>query len=334
MEEKNKNQKSAETTPNNAAPKAATPDTTKNTTETTASSDTATAAAKPAASETPKTDEAKNETKPATEAEKEATDTHKTDSSDKPDTTKDGAKITDVTEVAASSTLAEPAESGSNRPLLAFVAGVITALVAWQVYTVFTTQSSDQYPNPIATVNGEAVDQSLFLQNVTQTLDLAATQGVNIEDATIRDEIEAQALETIINTRLLVTAASEGGFEAGETEINEQIASLETQFGGTEGLNAELERLNLSREDLRRDVGEQIAVDNLLATEVVPETIEVTDEEVQVVYDDLVAAGQELPEIDTIRDAIVAQVEQQKQQELVEAYLEELRAAAEIEINL
>jgi len=225
----------------------------------------------------------------------------------------------------------------SRFPILPFIAGILTTVLVWQLYSVVTstTSLSDAgYPNPIATINGEAVDQALFEQNVSETLSEAAARGLNTSDEAVRNELETQSLDIIINTRLLVAAAEEAGYEASDEEVAEKIAELENQFGGAEALDEQLTLLNLDRDRLAADIREQIIVDKLLENDVLSETVDVTEAEITEVYNELQAAGQELPPLESVRDAIVAQIQQRKQQSSVEAYLETLRAKADIEINL
>ncbi|GEM_PF-1834257 len=293
----------------------------------------ATEAEKPAVAQ--KTETAlikKADGEPAAEKKEAPKEAAKTEAPAKKETPAAEKKASDSILAAA----ATEAETGSRRPLIAFIAGMVTALIIWQLYTVITNNEPGpgEYPNPIATVGGVAIDQALFEQNVEQTLVGGVAQGLDIEDPEIRRTLENQALEVLINTRLLVNAAAAAGYNATDEEIAERIELLESQFGGAEGLDAELTSLGLDRENLQNDVSEQLNVDALLANDVLPETIDVSQEEIAEVYDGLVAAGQEMPPLETVRDAIVAQIEQQKQQDIIEAYLDELRAESDIEINL
>jgi hypothetical protein len=226
---------------------------------------------------------------------------------------------------------------GSNRPLLAFIAGVLVAVLGWYAYSNLIAASDDdtlQYADPIAVVDGEAVDRDLFVQNLTETLTSLEAQGLDIADESIRTSYETQVLDTLINTRLLVAAAEEAGYQPTEEEIRTRISELETQFGDAAALDAQLSELGLDRESLYTDVSEQLSVDALLTAEVLGDNLTVTDAELQEAYDVLIEAGRELPELDTIRDALSAQIEQQKQQQLINTYLNQLRDEAEIEINL
>lgn len=229
-------------------------------------------------------------------------------------------------------------QEGSNRPLLAFIAGIIVAVGGWYLYGALTTPAEPDpnrdYADPIATVNGEAVDQDLFYQNLDQTFASLEAQGLDTTDPSIRESYEIQVLDTIVNTKLLITAATEAGYVPSDEEIQARIAELETQFGDAAGLDTQLADLGLDRDALYEDVREQLSVDTFLAEEVLGDNLTVTDQELEDAYNALLEAGRELPELDAIRDALTAQIEQQKQQQLIGTYIDNLRAEADIETNL
>lgn len=229
-------------------------------------------------------------------------------------------------------------EAGSNRPLIAFIAGILVAVLGWYAFTNLTAPAGDEtardYADPIATVNGEPVDQDLFYQNLDETTATLEAQGIDTTDPTVQDEYEAQVVDTLVNTRLLVSAAADAGYAPSDEEIQTRITELEAQFGDAANLDSQLDELGLDRDSLYNDVREQLSVDALLAEEVLGENLTVTDEELQDAYNVLSEAGRELPELDSIRDALTAQIEQQKQQQLIQEYLDTLRAEADIEVNL
>jgi hypothetical protein len=264
--------------------------------------------------------------------EAEKTDTAQT--SEQPDT-----KNTDQPVVPAAGTVAaDSVTKGSNRPLLAFIAGIIVAVGGWYLYGVLTTPAEPDpnrdYADPIATVNGDAVDQDLFYRNLDQTFASLEAQGLDTTDPSIRESYEIQVLDTIVNTKLLIAAAAEAGYEPTDEEIQARITDLEAQFGDAAGLDVQLENLGLNRDSLYEDVREQLSVDALLEGEVLGDNLTVTDQELEDAYNALLEAGRELPELDAIRDALAAQIEQQKQQQLIGNYIDSLRAEAEIETNL
>lgn len=229
-----------------------------------------------------------------------------------------------------------PEEQTDRKPLMAFVAGLLTAVLLWYVYGLITepkTDTNSPYPAVVATVDGEEIPRDRFTQSLNQSLSFATAQGADVTDAAILDEVEAQALESVINTRLLVAAATDAGYTTEEAAIDTQIDTLATQYGGIEAFMTEVAAVGLDEVALRKDIEEQLIVDQYLQAEVVTD-VDVTEEEVAAFYESLTASGQEVPPLEEIGFAIGTQLRQQKEQELVLTHLDTLREQAEIEINI
>lgn len=294
------------------------------------------AAAPEAKTETPKpatgvTSEKPAETKPATNVTKldNPAATSKADTSAAQATERPAAPIVATTPETDDA-------AASKRPLLAFIAGLLTAFIAWQLYSVIMDNrtTDDSFPNPIATIDGTPVDQKLFEQNVNQSLDAAALQGLDTTDPIVRETVAEQALEVIINTRLLVGAAEAAGYTVTDEEVTSRIEELEAQFGSSEALDEELNRLGLDRASLLVDVREQLVVDAFLTEDVVAEETPVTDTDIEELHGQLASTNPNFPPLDEVRDALEAQLIQQNQQVTIEAYLETLRSERDIKINL
>lgn len=188
-----------------------------------------------------------------------------------------------------------------------------------------------EYPAIVAKVNGEEVPVSQLKESLFQAEQAARQQGLDPADPTIQAEIENQAYTIIVNTRLLVQAAESAGLSTTESEIDEQVGIIENQFGGPEALQAQLDTLQLSVDDLREDIAEQLIVDQYIKATAEWQTMEVTDEEVRAAYDNVASGGQELPAFDEVSAVIREQLEGQKQQEITLTVIERLRAEANIE---
>lgn len=190
--------------------------------------------------------------------------------------------------------------------------------------------------NAAARVNGVTIATEEYehsLENVTQTLQL---QGIDTTDETIQEQMKSEALNRVINTQLLLQAATAGGYTADEAAINEQFSLLEEQFGGADGLAEQLTTLEIDETMLREDIAEQIIVTQYLEGETTIEEITVTDEEVQEFYNSLVAqAGdntESLPALEDVRPQIETELISQKQQQMLADILANLRAQADVEI--
>lgn len=192
-------------------------------------------------------------------------------------------------------------------------------------------QSSTQ-GQPVATVNGVEISGAEFAQNREQVIISAQQQGVDVEDPQVLEEIEAQALEVLINTQLLRQAATDAGIVISEDEIEARYQEIVESVGGEETLTSRMGELGITPDSLRNDIEGELLVQALIEAEVDTSSIEVSEEEVVAFYEQAGGQGAELPPLEEVRGEIEQQIRGSQEQELVGEYIESLRSAAEIEI--
>ena len=181
----------------------------------------------------------------------------------------------------------------------------------------------------VATVNGEPITRRAYNNATAQLASAAEAQGVTLTEAQIHD----QALNSLINNRLLVQEANASGATATEAEVTSEYDLVVGGAGGADAFNAQLATLNLTEAEVRTELAEQLAVNKYLLSAINSETaVTVTDEEVDAFYANITAAGGEVPALADIRSQIEEQIRFQKQQQLVAEVIEGLRANASIEI--
>lgn len=198
----------------------------------------------------------------------------------------------------------------------------------------FAEQPAEQkeYPDVVANINGEDVPKDPLLQSITQTQSVAAQQGANPSDPAVQEQIEAQALDVVINTVLLIQAAEEAQIAIAPEEIDAELAQLVTQFGGQESLQAELDRIGMTEEDLRADLEEQLLISAYIEMQIDETTLAVSDAEVEAMYATFAQQNTQMPELADIQEQLREQLASQKQQEAVGQLLEELKADANVEV--
>lgn len=191
-----------------------------------------------------------------------------------------------------------------------------------------------EYPDVVAIVNGEEVSSALLTKSVTQSEQIAQQNGLDITDAAVRAQIDSQALEILLNTTLLSQAATAAGIFASEEQITEQITVLEAQFGGPEGLQAQLDSLAISEEDLRVDLATQISIQTYLEGAEEFQGLTVTQEEIEEAYGVYLLENPELPPLEEIASQIEELLLGQKQQDASNLLIERLRTEAVIETRV
>jgi FKBP-type peptidyl-prolyl cis-trans isomerase (trigger factor) len=183
----------------------------------------------------------------------------------------------------------------------------------------------------VATVNGVGIKEDAYQQSISNITTSAVQQGADVNDPTIQELIEEEALTGLINNELLLQGAAAAGITVDPEQVQSEYDLIAENIGGAEELNARMEELGVSEEQLQEDIREQLVINDFITAGIDAEDLTVTDEEARAFYDSL-AGSEGLPAFEEISDQITAQLQSQKQQEAVGTLIESLREAAEIEV--
>ncbi|WP_019416227.1 SurA N-terminal domain-containing protein [Paenisporosarcina sp. TG20] len=188
----------------------------------------------------------------------------------------------------------------------------------------------------VAVVNGEELKGVDYNAAVTSVQVQLQQSG---QDPTTKEAVElvkTQALNRLVNQTLILQKAKESNLTASDAEVDERYAAFEKQSGGEESMQLALEAQNMDVNTLKEDIAESIIFEKY-QEKVVPAD-EITYLEVKAYYDQVAAqakeADQELPPIEEVSEEIKGILEEQKQQELLSAHVEELKVDAEIDLKI
>ncbi|MCU0678128.1 MAG: SurA N-terminal domain-containing protein [Candidatus Pacebacteria bacterium] len=188
-------------------------------------------------------------------------------------------------------------------------------------------------PEPAAViVNGEKVPLSLYEKNREQLSLQAMGQGMDPNDAAVGEQLKQQALDLLINSALLRQAATAAGIVVTDEQIDTRYQAIVDSQGGEEALAARMAELNITKDGLMSDINDEILIQTHLATAVDTSAVTVTDAEVQALYDSVTSnPAVDVPPLDEVRPQIEQEIRFGKEQELISAYIETLKADATIE---
>ena len=227
---------------------------------------------------------------------------------------------------------------GSSKNMWVGIVITVIILVLGYVFLFTDTKLANIMPfnkGTVALVNGVAINQIEFQNSVKNVTEAYVQQGLDIEDPATKDVINSEAVKRLINTELLLQAASKAGYTADDARVEEQVEVLTKEFGGKEALMSRLAELQIDERMLHNDVREQIIVSNYLEKETAVGSITVNDEEVAIFYENLKTQyGEQLPPLEDIRTQVEADIRVQKQQGVLSEILADLRAAAEVEVRI
>lgn len=185
----------------------------------------------------------------------------------------------------------------------------------------------------VATVNGKdisAYDLSISVEQITAG---AQAQGVDVTDPEVQADIQEQALEVLVNTKLLLIEAEERGISVTDAEVDARYEQLVLDVGGEEALTARMEQFNITDEVLQADIRTELTVQKLLDQVFATQEMGVTEAEVLELYNNAGGEAAGLPPLETVRDQIEQQVSFSKEQQIVDKFVQELRADADIEVH-
>jgi hypothetical protein len=218
---------------------------------------------------------------------------------------------------------------------LAIVGALVVVAGAWLYFSdaskVERTMSADE---AVARVNGENVTRADL-----DTIKKQLTFGLNESDVASMDEegraeIETQALDRLVTQALLRQAAEQSGVSASEENVQVEMDAIRAQFESEEEYQVAVSGQGYTEDTLRLQIASDLMAQAYLEQELGLTSITATDEEIQTEYDLAAAEDAELAELSEVRDQIETFLVQQKQQQLVSAHIEELRAQADVEILL
>ena len=183
----------------------------------------------------------------------------------------------------------------------------------------------------VASVNGMDITRGELdekMEQVKQSVPMGAVDPS--QDAAF----ELQLLDELINLKLLTSLAKERNFSVSADEIDAEIAILTEQFGGEELFNQQLATLGLTKEELYENMENELLIRQLIDADTDIMNVEVSEEEIQATYEAAIGDSEDGPELDQVRELLRAQLIQQKSAMVVDEYVEQVRATANIQVNL
>ena len=174
-----------------------------------------------------------------------------------------------------------------------------------------------------ATVNGEEISG----EQIAGIQQQFAMQGMQLS--------AEEAIEQAVNERLLMQAAHAQGVTLSDEEVEAQINEILSQQGASiDDWRAEIEAQGLVYEEELENVRSEFITQTYLESVFAGASFDISQDEIEQFYAQQQAMSEEeLPPLADVQDQIVMMLEQQAQQEVLEAHLAQLRAEADIVVN-
>lgn len=154
----------------------------------------------------------------------------------------------------------------------------------------------------------------------------------NNQDASDKDMLKQQTVQTLQSNALVEQDAESLGIEITEADIAEALEQTKSQFETDEEYQQALNQLAYTEESFKASLKTQLTQQAYLDEAV--EVGEVTDEEVEEYYGMLGEQSDDLPPLEEVEEQIVMQLEQSKVQQAFQEKVNALTDEADIKQNI
>lgn len=229
------------------------------------------------------------------------------------------------------------------------IGGVLALIiVALGGYMIFSKKSTTapvvETVKTVAKVNGVVITEKEYEDQLAASILALKNQGVDATASSTLSSLKTQVLNDMITNEIISQGVKAAGITVSQQEIDTQFNTIVTQVGGADKLAAELAKANLTEAKLKENISKQIAAQKFILANINQASTTVTDAEIKKFYDDAVKAQEEankklpkgqkpqpIPKLADVKAQIQQQLVLQKQQALATAFIQQLRAKAQVE---
>lgn len=148
------------------------------------------------------------------------------------------------------------------------------------------------------------------------------------QDISDLELLRDQTLDILIDQELLIQEADRLGIEVTEEEIEKQFSEAKEE-AGQERFTSFLEQYKMTEKDFKDQLRYSMLHEKYITTEI-PD-IEITEEEIKENYDKLKDQIEDFPDLEEVEEQLKSDLMNQKELELVQDKIDQLRKEAEIE---
>ncbi len=164
---------------------------------------------------------------------------------------------------------------------------LVTIVTASMILVPFVAPGAARKTNPkvtkVAEVNGSVITKAEFDREMDRILQRFNSAGHKLTEQQLA-EVKKNVLDNLIARELLYQESKKKGITIDNATIDKQIADLKKKFPSEKAFEDTLKKMHLTKESLRNQVKEGMAIQELVDKEFVKKTV-VTDTEAKKYYD-------------------------------------------------
>jgi peptidyl-prolyl cis-trans isomerase SurA len=189
-----------------------------------------------------------------------------------------------------------------------------------------------ELPDVVARVNNEDITLTDLENFETQILLGQGISSTDDLDEADQENLRAQALDMLVSNVLIWQATTESGITATEDEIDAQLETIKGQFQDEDQYQEALLQEGMSETGLRSQLATELATQKYIEANLDMDSLTVSEEEINALYEQEASSAENVPPLSEIRGQIESFVIQQKQGQMYNEHVQELRNQADIEI--
>lgn len=228
---------------------------------------------------------------------------------------------------------------------IALALSLVLGLILSATYGIFDFlrergEAAGSPEDVVAMVNGEEIIRQDYSFQLEQLKSMYEMQGIDFRRNDSQDllrQLEYQALEELINQRLILQIAREKDIQVSQQEVQDDYEEVVSRFDNEEELISELAEMNLTREGFITMIEEQLLIARYLEDyikTVDPEELEVSEEDLETFYSLYSSQYEDMPDYEEIKEELKEDLTQQKYDQVVNVMVQEIRAESDIQILL
>lgn len=137
----------------------------------------------------------------------------------------------------------------------------------------------------IASINGTPVSAA-ELEQESKTIMAHYQQQIPPEQLNaMQPEIQKQAIESIINRRLLIDEVERQNIALNSNRVKQEIDAIAARFPSRDAFEDQLKANGISMDQMEKDLGQQIRIDTMIQDHVKAKDIQVNEEEAKGFYE-------------------------------------------------
>src|SRR5690625_136042 len=150
------------------------------------------------------------------------------------------------------------------------------------------------------------------------------------QDVSNLDDVKELAIEALIEQEVLLQDATEKGIEVADADVEAEMELIKTE--SLDSFETFLETYKFDEESYKMMLSFAMLYDQYVKDQFAD--IDVAEEEIEDAYAQLKSENEELADLADIKDSLRAGLIQQKENEMVQERIDDLKEQAEIEMNI